>query len=389
MVNFDKETNRVHTNAIKWDNRKEVFGKEDVLPLWVADMDFETPKEVIEAMQKRIQHGIFGYTDIPDKLYDAVIDWNWKRHEWKIEKANIVFNNNVLSSINALLRILSKEGDGILMLTPVYFPFFNIVNMLKRVPIYSEMKVVDDRYAIDFDDLEKQIIEQKPKVLLFCNPHNPGGRVWNQEELKKVIELCERYHIEIISDDIHKDIVFPYITYTPMINMTTTYKEHIFTITAPTKIFNIAGIKAAYTIFYNDNMKKRFTLETKKMNYSSLNILAIEATLAAYTKCAYWVDELCDYLQEGYQIIRDGLKNTKFHCLESEGTFLVWIDYRKFNLSSDEMEKRLINAGLGIQMGKQFGEAGTPFFRLNIGTQHDNLHKAVKLLKEVDRAVTK
>ncbi|MDL2276716.1 PatB family C-S lyase [Breznakia sp. OttesenSCG-928-G09] len=389
MVNFDKETNRVHTNAIKWDNRKEVFGKEDVLPLWVADMDFETPKEVIEAMQKRIQHGIFGYTDMPDKLYDAVIDWNWKRHEWKIEKANIVFNNNVLSSINALLRILSKEGDGILMLTPVYFPFFNIVNMLKRVPIYSEMKVVDDRYAIDFDDLEKQIIEQKPKVLLFCNPHNPGGRVWNQEELKKVIELCERYHIEIISDDIHKDIVFPYITYTPMINMTTTYKEHIFTITAPTKIFNIAGIKAAYTIFYNDNMKKRFTLETKKMNYSSLNILAIEATLAAYTKCAYWVDELCDYLQEGYQIIRDGLKNTKFHCLESEGTFLVWIDYRKFNLSSDEMEKRLINAGLGIQMGKQFGEAGTPFFRLNIGTQHDNLHKAVKLLKEVDRAVTK
>lgn len=387
MELFDKKIKREHTNSVKWDRRLDVFGEADVIPLWVADMDFASPKEVIQAMQRRLDHQIFGYTDIPEALYDATIAWNLRRHQLIIHKEQIIFSSSVLSSLNMFLRLLTKERDRVLMLTPVYFPFFTIVKALKRVPVYSKMKVVNNEYKLDLLDFEQQIIEHQPKVLLFCNPHNPGGRVWTKKELMQVVELCEKYQIEIISDDIHKDIVFPKITYTPMLNVTTTYKEHIFITTAPTKVFNIAGLKIAYNIISNENIKKRFHLETKKLNFSSLNIFAIEAMLAAYTQCDDWVDALNAYLAKGYQLLQDGLAQTKFSCLKNEGTFLLWIDYQAYGVASKEMEKKLIEAKLGIQMGEQFGDAGYGYFRLNIGTQHEVLKTVVEKLQDLDRAL--
>lgn len=387
MNNFDKVINRVGSGAVKWDRREEVFGKADVIPLWVADMDFSSPKEVLDAMEQRLHHGIFGYNDLPEDLYSSVIDWNKTRHNWDMKKDEILFSSSVLSSLNILLRILTKEKDNVLMLSPIYYPFFDITKTLKRVPVFSEMKVDNYHYQIDFDDLEKKIIEHKPKVMIFCNPHNPGGRVWNRDELVKVIELCKKYNVPIISDDIHKDLIFPGNTYTPMTTLDESYKEHIYTLTSPTKIFNIAGIKSSYVVIYNERMRKLYQLEEKRMNSTSLNIFAIEATKAAYEKCEYWVDELDAYLYRSYQMIQDGLKDTRFVCFNSEGTYLLWIDYSKFNLSSEEMKNILINHGLGMQMGEQFGESGKNYFRFNIGTQYAVLEKVINTLKTIDKSI--
>ena len=387
MNDFDKVINRVGSGAIKWEHRQEIFGNADVIPLWVADMDFSSPKEVLNSMEKRIHQGIFGYTDVHDDLYSSIINWNKKRHQWTITKEHLIFSNSVLSSLNVLLRLLTKEKDSILMLTPIYYPFSNICKTLKRIPIYSEMKIDNYHYQIDYDDLEKQIIEQNPKVMIFCNPHNPGGRVWEKVELTRVIALCEKYHLPIISDDIHKDIIFPHSTYTPMVTLSETYKEHIYTLTSPTKIFNIAGIQSAYVVFYNKRMKTLYELETKRMNYTPLNIFAIEATKAAYENCEYWVEDLVQYLYKSYQMIQEGLKSTRFNCFKNEGTYLLWIDYSAFKLSSDEMKALLISHGLGLQMGEQFGEAGYHYFRFNIGTQYSVLETVVEKLKAIDSQV--
>jgi len=387
MNNFDTVVNRVGSGSIKWDRRKEVFGNADVIPLWVADMDFTSPKEVLEALENRVKQGIFGYTDIGDDVYSSIMNWNKKRHHWNMTKEHIVFSNSVLSSLNIMLRLLTKEKDKVLMLTPIYYPFSNIVNTLKRVSVYSKMEVNNYHYEINFDDLEKQMIEHKPKVMIFCNPHNPGGRVWDKEELVKVINLCKKYNISIISDDIHKDIVFPGYTYTPMVTLCESYKENIYTLTSPTKIFNIAGIKSSYVVIYNERMKKLYELEATRMTTSSLNVFAIEATKAAYTYCEYWVDELNSYLYKSYKMIQNGLKDTRFHCFVNEGTYLLWVDYNSFNISSEEMKSILIKHGLGMQMGEQFGETGRNYFRFNIGTQYAVLEKVIQTLQEIDQKI--
>ncbi|MFV0381533.1 MAG: MalY/PatB family protein [Breznakia sp.] len=384
MHNFDKVVNRMNSGSVKWDRREEVFQKADIIPLWVADMDFTSPKEVLDAIQKRLQHGIFGYTDIAEELYSSVIHWNKTRHNWDIKREQILFDDSVLSSLNILLHILTKEKDNILMLSPIYYPFFNIVKTLKRVSIFSIMKVDHHHYQIDFSDLEKKMIKYSPKVMIFCNPHNPGGRVWNPNELIKVIALCKKYHVRIISDDIHKDIIFTGYTYTPMASLNTQYKEQIYTLSAPTKVFNIAGIKASYVIIYDERIRRLYQIEANRRTSSSLNIFAMEATKAAYKHCAYWVDELNAYLYKSYLMIQNGLKDTRFICFQSEGTYLLWIDYTALHVSCADMKQILIGHGLGMQMGKQFGEAGKSYFRFNIATQYAVLEDVVERLKLID-----
>lgn len=382
---FDKSTNRINTDSVKWDERESIFASNDVIPLWVADMDFESPKEIVTAIKKRADHAIFGYSFANDRLFEAVIDFNYRFHDWKIEKKDIFFLTNVLSPVNILIRVLSKPKDKIIMFSPVYFPFFKTVEKLNRIVVNSNMKVIDNKYHIDFEDFERKIVENKPKVLIFCNPHNPGGRVWTKKELTKVIDICEKYQIEIISDDIHKDLVFPNNTYTPLAKLANTYKNHIYTVTAPTKTFNLAAIKIAYCIITDQKIKNGFLKIKDEINHPSVNIFGMVALESVYTECDYWLNELNQYLYNNFQLIKNGLKNTKFNVFDTEGTYLLWIDYQAFNIPPTKMRQILIDNKLGIQMGEQFGESGLGYFRMNIGTQKETIVKVVKILQQLDK----
>ncbi|MFV0255152.1 MAG: MalY/PatB family protein [Erysipelotrichaceae bacterium] len=380
---FNKKISRINTNCIKWDQRKEVFNNEDAIPLWVADMDFQAPPEIISALHQRVEHGIFGYSFAPQSLYQAVVNWNKTRHNWTIEKDDIIFTTNVLAPINILLRILSKEKDNIIMLSPIYFPFFQIVERINRNPIFSNMLIKDNKYVVDFTAFEQQIIKEKPAVLIFCNPHNPSGRVWDKTELSKIIELCQKHNVKIISDEIHKDLVFLDSSYTPLLSVANTYQDSVFCVSAPTKSFNLAGIKIAYTIITNKQVASEFQKISKELNQPSPNIFGMVAMEAAYNHCADWIDELCGYLQTNYQLVQTELQDTKFNCLTCEGTYLLWIDYSQYNITEIEFYQLLYQNGIGVQQGSQFGKMGTNYFRMNVATQRSNLKEALTKLKEL------
>ncbi|MDH6366821.1 MULTISPECIES: MalY/PatB family protein [unclassified Breznakia] len=385
MSRFDQEIIRENTNSTKWDKRELVFGTKDVQPLWVADMDFQSPPEVLDALIERARHGVFGYAFSSERILDSIVRWNKQRHDFEINKDDIVLSTNVLSSIKALLLMLSKPNDAIIMFQPIYTPFFKISEALGRVPIFSDLVTNNNRYEMDFTDFEEKIKQHQPSVFILCNPHNPGGRVWTADELETLIAICQKYNVSIISDDIHKDLVFEGYTYTPIAKVAGTYADHIYTLSAPTKIFNLAGIQISYALLPTATAKEQFAQKLDEVGGSHVNVFGLTAMQAAYENGAYWVDELNAYLKENYEIVRDGLANTKFTTYVNEGTYLLWINFEKFHKTTEEMRDILISHKLGMQMGLQFGEPGNVFFRFNIGTTKATIQKVVSILQSIDQ----
>ncbi|OCN03961.1 hypothetical protein A4S06_03980 [Erysipelotrichaceae bacterium MTC7] len=385
MSRFDQEIKRENTNSMKWDNRKTVFCTEDVIPLWVADMDFQSPPEVLDALIERARHGVFGYALASDRNYASIINWNTRHHDWEIKQEALVLSTNVLASLKALILLLTQPQDSIIMFNPVYTPFFKMSESLDRKPVFSYLKANASRYEIDFDDFETKIKEHKPKVFILCNPHNPDGRVWQEAELVRLVDICQRHQVEIISDDIHKDLVFPGFSYTPIAKVAGSYKEHIYTLAAPTKIFNLAGIQISYAVLPTKESKEGFMQKLDFVGGSHVNVFGLTAMQAAYESGAYWVKELNTYLQHNYEIVANGLKDTKFDVYVNEGTYLLWVNFEKFNKTSDEMKDILIQHHLGMQMGLQFGKLGKDFFRFNIGTTKETIKKVVSILQKIDQ----
>ncbi|MBC1336595.1 pyridoxal phosphate-dependent aminotransferase [Listeria booriae] len=380
MSHFDEVIPRIGTNSEKWDDVKHLFGTENIIPMWVADMDFRPPHTVHEAFQKLLDHGIFGYSMTMEALKPSIIKWLDERHQYKVDASSIFLNAAVVPSISMVIRSLTEKGDQILMHSPVYHPFFLVTAQTERVVTLSPLIYENATYHIDWEDFEAKV--QEVKLFILCNPHNPGSRSWKPDELAKMAEICARYGVPIISDEIHSDLTMPGFKHTPLAVAAPDYKDQIVTLMAPTKTFNLAGIKASYFITTNPIFQEKFEYEAKYTSRPELNTFGAVGMEAAYRGGAEWVDELRDYIWSNYEYTKAEIEK---HCpavvvTKQEATYLMWLDCRNLEADEKTIYQNLIDAGVGVQMGSGFGVAGTGFVRLNIACPKETLQKGVACL---------
>lgn len=369
---------RKNTNSLKWDDLQNRFNNENLLPLWVADMDIASPKAVQEAIIKRASHPIYGYTIYPKDYFDSIIDW---LKEYNLTKKDIIPSYGVVLSLYISVRAFSKENDGIIIQTPIYPPFISSVKHQKRKILENRLIYENGKYSIDFKDLEEKAKEAK--MLLLCSPHNPTGRVWTKNELKKIVDIATKYDLIIVSDEIHSDMSFK--PFTPI----STLFDNTITLNAPSKTFNIAGLHTSFTIIKNSSLKKRYEIEQKKSGVDDPNPFGVEALKVAYTQ-KEWLIELKEYLRENRNFVKAFLKdnNIPIKQIEMEATFLMWLDCKELNLSQKELVSFFIEkANLGLNDGASFGKNGEGFMRLNIGTSKDTLKQAMQQLNKAYRSI--
>lgn len=362
---FDKIVNRRNTNSYKWDTAKTP----DVLPMWVADMDFETAPAIIEALRERVLHGAFGYTCVPESYYQAVTAWFACRHNWLFKKDWIIYTSGVVPAISAIIKALTQPGDKVLVQTPVYNCFFSSIRNNGCRMVSSPLVRTRDTYVIDYEDLEQKASDSLVKVMLLCNPHNPAGRVWTREELTRIGEICLRHGVAIISDEIHCELVMPGHRYTPFASISNEFLQQSVTCISPSKAFNIAGLQIANIICADADVRARIDRAINDNEVCDVNPFGVLATEAAYNKGEEWLSQLKDYLWENYQYMQAYCSEylADFPITTLEGTYLVWMDCRKLRLTSEELEQRLIKeAKLWLNAGSMYGAEGEGFMRWNI-----------------------
>ena len=390
MYNFDQPIERRHTNSVKWDE----CSNPDVLPLWVADMDFATAPCVQEAIVRRATHGCYGYTIVPDAYYAAIGDWFATRHQWNIDPQHILYTIGVIPAIAAVLKAQCQVGDNVVILTPVYNMFFNLVRnagcQVLEVPVLGELDQADNtwRYDIDWEQLELALAQEKTTTLLFCNPHNPIGRIWSEEELLRVAQLCARHHVTLISDEIHNEITAPNRLYHPMARVVASALEKDSALAdlryvvclSPSKSFNIAGLQNAFLVCPDGEMRRRIDRAINLNETCDVNPFGVEAVIAAYTEGGEWLDELRSYIYDNYLLAR---KELALPCAELQGTYLLWVDCRavcqQWGIDSHELARRLlIDAKVWFSVGADYGRAGEGFLRINLACTHATLHEALR-----------
>lgn len=363
--NFDEQIERRKTNSYKWDS----IPNQDVLPMWVADMDFRTAQPVVNALQRRITHGIFSYTRVPDEYYDAVINWFSRRHGWKINRNWLIYTSGVVPAISAIIKALTVPGDKVLVQTPVYNCFFSSIRNNGCEIVYSPLVYANNTYTIDFNDLESKVSDPKVKLMLLCNPHNPVGRVWKREELEQIGEICIKNNVTIISDEIHCELVYPGYFYTPFASISDDFLQNSVTCISPSKAFNIAGLQIANIVCADELIKSKIDRAINDNEVCDVNPFGVIATQAAYNEGEEWLTQLIEYLHNNYFYM-------KVFCQENlpmypiatlEGTYLVWMDCRAIGLSSEKLEQKLIDkAKLWLNAGTIYGTDGEGFMRWNI-----------------------
>lgn len=387
---FDKIIPRRNTNSYKWDSMPT---NKDILPLWVADMDFCTAPAIIEALEKRVKHGIFGYTHVPDEYYAAVVQWFERRHNWTISKEWMLYTSGVVPAISAIIKALTKPGDSVVVQTPVYNCFFSSIRNNDCHIVVNPLKYANRTYYIDFDDLERKTADSGVKLLLLCNPHNPAGRVWTRDELNYIGEICQRNHVLVVSDEIHCELVFPGHTYTPFASINEKYLWNSVTCISPSKSFNIAGLQIANIIARDEAMRQRIDRAININEVCDVNPFGIEATIAAYNESERWLLELLDYLKANYDYLCDFFQAnlSQIPVTKLEGTYLVWTDCRTLNLPSDTLQARLLETtGLWLNSGTMYGIEGEGFLRWNIACPRSVLQDALLRFKSfVDAMITR
>jgi len=372
-----KAINRAGTYTTKYDDAKKKFGTGDLLPLWVADMDLASPLCVQESMQKRATHPIYGYTTYPDKYYTSIQSWMQKRFDWCIEKEWIVPCYGVVPSLNFAISAYSKEGDGIIVQTPLYPPFVHSIELKKRVVLDNTLVYTKGKYTIDFEDFEKKA--KKATLFLLCSPHNPTSRAWDKDELEKIIEICLQENVLIVSDEIHADIVYKKIHHP--IGAFEKMKQQCIVLNAPSKTFNIAGLNTSYAIIPNRNIREAYIVEQNKSGISNGNPFGVDALIAAYSDGKDWLETLKIYLQSNIDYVTKFLKKEEIPIvpIHTEATFLVWLDCRGLAMNQEELVDFFVfKAKLGLNNGIDFGHAGEGFMRLNIGTSREILERAMQ-----------
>ena len=382
---FDKIVERHDTNSYKWDS----LDMENVIPLWVADMDFKTAPCIIEALRKRVEHGIFGYTRVPDKYYQATIDWFARRHNWNFNASDIIYTSGVVPAISAIIKALTVPGDKVIIQTPVYNCFFSSIRNNGCEASENELIYNGDYYTIDFDDLEKRAADPKAKVLLLCNPHNPSGRVWTYNELFRIYDICKQNNVTVVSDEIHCELVYPPFVYIPFCSLSEEVAACSVACVSPSKSFNIAGLQIANIVCHDEEMRKKIDKAININEVCDVNPFGVLATIAAYTEGEPWLTELIDYLQRNYEFLVSFFaeKLPDIPVVKLEGTYLVWIDCRHLGITSGELEEKLIReGGVWLNPGSMYGDAGEGFMRINIACPKVRLEEGLNHLAKVLKA---
>lgn len=375
---FDQIIPRENTNCVKFDLRKAYFGREDVIPMWVADMDFAVPPFVQEAVRKRAEHPVYGYSIIPESYQNAIIDWQLRRYGWEVKKDWLLFSPGVVTGLNVIVQALTEPGDKIIVQPPVYFPFFSSVENNGRKLVLNQLVEKDGIYFIDFDDLESKM-KDGAKMLILCNPHNPVSRCWTRAELEWIGAKCIEHGVLIVSDEIHCDLVFEPHQHIPMATLSDEIANNSITCIAPSKTFNLAGLYSSSIIIQNDSLRRRFRLAEEKVHLSA-NLFGIVAAEAAYRQGDEWLRQLMEYLRENVSLVKGYLEAEmpEITFSPAEATYMLWLDFRKLGIPAPELKKRLIEkAGLGFVEGPVFGPGGEGFQRLNVGCPRSTLEKAL------------
>lgn len=382
MYNFDKPVNRVGTANVKWDLREKIFGNTDVLPMWVADMDFETPECIVKAVQERAAHPVYGYTFFEDKYFESFINWVKRRHQWEIEKDWILFSPGIVTAANAAVLAYSEKGDGVIVQPPVYFPFFDSITRNNRKQLNNQLIYLEQTYQIDFDDLEEKAKEAK--LILLSSPHNPVSRCWTKEEMLRLGEICLEHEVIIISDEIHADLILPGFKHIPLASLSDELAEVTVTCMSPSKTFNVAGFFTSQIIVKNEKLRKRFKKVIESLHLIHGNIFGMVASEAGYAKGDKWLDEMMTYVQGNFDLVQQFFEKELpiLQLSKAEATYLAWIDFSKTGLSDKEISNKLVNeAGLGLSPGTIFGDGGSGFMRMNLGTTQKNVMEALEKLK--------
>ncbi len=376
---FDKPVERRNTHSLKWDV------KENELPMWVADMDFQTAPEIRAAIQKRAAHGVFGYSIVPDEWYQAYVGWWERRHGFSMEKEWLIFCTGVVPAISSMVRKLTTVGENVLIQTPVYNIFFNSIVNSGRNVVESPLQYDGNSYRMDFEDLEQKLSDPQMTLMILCNPHNPVGRIWSREELGRVGELCRKYHVTVISDEIHCDLTAPGQEYVPFASVSEGCRNNSITCIAPTKAFNLAGLQTAAVAVPDPNLRHKVWRGLNTDEVAEPNSFAVEAAVAAFTEGEAWLDALREYIQENKNYAVDHLKKEapQIRPVSSQATYLMWLDCRNMQGCAAEFTQYLReHTGLYLSEGRQYGESGSSFVRMNVACSRSRLEDGLKRLAE-------
>jgi len=381
--NFDEIISRDGTNSLKHDGKKRYFGTGDILPMWVADMDFKTPPFIMEALRKRCEHEILGYTLKSDNFFNSIMSWTERRFNWSIREEYISLTPGVVSALNFGVLSLTNPGDKVIIQSPVYAPFFTAVTDHKRELAINPLKLVNGRYEMDLEHFES-LIDDRTKLFIFCSPHNPVGRVWTREELKAVGNICLKHGIVILSDEIHSDLIFTPNKHIPLASISDELAQITITSMAPSKTFNIAGLSTSAAIIPNSELRKKFLHFPNSCHLGNGNLFGVTAFEAAYTYGEEWLEQLLKYLEHNVSVVDKFLKSNipQVKLIRPEGTFLLWLDFRGTGKTDTEIRDTLIKrARAGLNHGPDFGPGGEGFQRLNIGCTEKVLTDALNRIK--------
>lgn len=361
---FDKTIDRRATNSYKWDSAPE-----GVLPMWVADMDFRMAPAIIDALQKRVAHGIFGYTRVPDAYYDAVTSWFSRRHGWDIDREWIIYTSGVVPAVSAVIKAMTVPGDKVIVQTPVYNCFFSSIRNNGCEIVSNPLRRTADTYEMDFDALERCAADPRAKVMLLCNPHNPAGRVWTPDELTRLGNICLRNGVTVVADEIHCELVYQGFKYTPFASLSDAFLHRSVTCVSPSKAFNIAGLQIANIVAFDNDLRSRIDKAININEVCDVNPFGVAATIAAYNEGEEWLNQLVDYLHGNYEAMAEFCRRElpEFPITRLEGTYLVWMDCSSLGMPSDALEHALLDdARLWLNAGTMYGAEGEGYMRWNI-----------------------
>lgn len=386
VYDFDKVIERRNTHSVKWDNLDKSFGADDILPMWVADMDFPCPQPILDSIEKRNKHGILGYTTRPESLHESIINWMKKRHGWNIKKEWLVYSPGVVTSLNLSVMSFTRPGDSVIIQSPVYPPFFSVVKNNDRIIALNPLIEESGNYSIDFESLEKEMAAGS-KMMILCSPHNPVGRVWTKSELDKLAQLCEKYGVLMVSDEIHSDLILPGNKHIPIATVSEYMKQNSITCIAPSKTFNIPGLTTSVAIIPNPKLRLKFLKTINRIGIGMSNIFGIVATEAAYTHGEPWLEELIKYLAGNVNYLLEYFNTNipEIKVTKPQGTYLVWLDCRALNMDGKSLHRFMIEQGkIGLNNGLDFGPGGEGFLRINVACPRATL---VEGLKRINKAV--
>ena len=380
MAKFNKITDRSNTFAIKYNLAEERGKPKDTISLWVADMDFPTAPCILKALKKAVAHGIFGYSRPDSRYYKAVKKWFSERHNFQVEKEWIVNTPGVVYAIAAAIRAFTKEGDGVLIQKPVYYPFFNTIKALDRRVVNNPLVMRNGHYEIDFDDFEKKITDENVKLFILCSPHNPGGRVWTKAELEKLSQICLRHQVLVVSDEIHSDITFGEHKHTIFASLSEEIAQNSIICTSPSKTFNLAGLQFSNIFIPNPQLRAKIKMEISRTGYDEPNLPGIVAATAAYSQGGKWFDQVKEYIEKNQAFATQYIaqKLPEVRVIQSEGTYLLWLDFSAYGIEDRELDDLIVNkAKVWLDRGTMFGPEGNKYQRINIATPQPLLREAI------------